>query len=368
MEVKSNVNMILKQDLNPKFIDCSGYSLSGKSAVLELFQEFEGYFAPGREVDFELLRIAGGLRDLENAVVNRWNPVACSIALSRFSEIITKLGSSPSLYNLIGQYNSYATKYDDRFHGKFTEISKKYIKDISNFSGTFQVNTPYFFRTKLEYFTRRLLIKFNYKNLHRGEKLTFPVQADEFYRLTRNYLDELFDVHNQFDNPTKISPSIMKYKKYDSFILSNACETSNPSASLNLFNNCKQIVVDRDPRDIFLFTKMTDPFSGKGHIGHLGENDIDLFIKRFRAIRERSEPFNGSNRILIYFEDLILNYEESLSNILDFIEENPSIHIHKKRFFNPEKSINHVGIWKNNSFQKEVAYIEKKLPEFCRDY
>ena len=44
-----------KQDLNPKFIDCSGYSLSGKSAVLELFQEFEGYFASGREVDFELL-------------------------------------------------------------------------------------------------------------------------------------------------------------------------------------------------------------------------------------------------------------------------------------------------------------------------
>jgi hypothetical protein len=44
-----------------KVVDLSGYSFSGKSAVYDLLQEFEGYKMQGKEFEFDLLRCPGGL-------------------------------------------------------------------------------------------------------------------------------------------------------------------------------------------------------------------------------------------------------------------------------------------------------------------
>jgi len=357
-----------QQQLKLKFIDASGYVLSGKSAVLELLQEFDGYYTASRDCEFELLRMSGGLRDLEHALTNRWNPTSATLAISKFSKIVNALGRSPKSYDLNGQFNSFATKYDDRFHGKFTKISKVYIEKLIEFCIDSHTNTPYFFNTKTQYFLDRLMIKSKVKNMYKQQEIKFTVLPEKFYKLTRDYLDQLFNVHNEFDTITKICGPTVKYERYNSFVLSNCCEPYNASAGLNLFNNCKQIVVDRDPRDIYLFTKTEDPHSGLGHLGHSGEENIDTFITRYRYLRERSEPFVGSDRMFIYFEDLVLNYHDSVARIIKFLGEDSSIHKHKKKFFDPEKSLSSVGLWKQNTYSADIAKIENMLPEFCRDY
>ena len=357
-----------QQQLKLKFIDASGYALSGKSAVLELLQEFDGYYAASRDCEFELLRVAGGLRDLESALTNRWNPISATLAISKFSEMVNALGRAPKLYDLNGQFNSFATKYDDRFHGNFTKISKEYIEKLHEFRLVSHVNTPYLFSTKTQHFLDRLMIKSKLTSMYKRQEVKFTVLPEKFYKLTRDYLDQLFNVHNEFDTITKSCGPTVKYDRYKSFVLSNCCEPYNASAGLNLFNNCKQIVVDRDPRDIYLFTKNQDPHSGFGHLGHSGEENIDIFIARYRYLRERSEPFVGSDRMLIHFEDIVLNYHDSVARIIKFLGEDSSIHKHKKKFFDPEKALPNVRLWKENTYSAEIDKIEKMLPEFCRDY
>ena len=41
--------------------------------------------------------------------------------------------------------------------------------------------------------------------------------------------------------------------------------------------------------------------------------------------------------------------------------------IYRKKFFNPEKSKNNIGIYKNYNDKEAIKYIEDNLKEFCYD-
>ena len=162
-----------------KFVDTSGYGTSGKSAVIELLQEFDGYYAASRDCEFELLRIHDGLIDLENALVHSWSPVRGSMALVKFEILVKNLGANPSLLNLFGQYNSYATKYDSRFNGKFVDLSMEYISNLTHVSYKSYLPHEYLLRSKLKYFFERFNFsprtQINYKldHLEKKDKIRF---------------------------------------------------------------------------------------------------------------------------------------------------------------------------------------------------
>src|SRR5215217_1070617 len=93
-----------------RVVDLNGYALTGKSAVSDLLREFEGYWVHRRRVkgiqkssidrsrlnteyseqwktalspatgfgdpfEFDLIRMPGGIRDLETALVDDWSPI-----------------------------------------------------------------------------------------------------------------------------------------------------------------------------------------------------------------------------------------------------------------------------------------------------
>jgi hypothetical protein len=62
---------------------------------------------------------------------------------------------------------------------------------------------------------------------------------------------------------------------------------------------------------------------------------------------------------------LILNYEETLQLILNFIGEKKVNHTFPKQYFKPEVSAKNIGIWKKFSDQAAIEIIQKKLPEYC---
>lgn len=356
-------------NLNIKFVDLSGYAVTGKSAVIELMQEFDGYFNAGRDVEFELCRVRNGLRDLENALVNSWNPSGATLAVRKFFDLIDGMGASPKLRNLYGQYNSFATKYDDKFHNQFSTLAKEYAKSLVSFHFKSQVPHPYLFRSRMEFFIDRILLKTGLRETYSLEDIFMTVPPDEFYRLTRRFLDTLFNQHNLFNGESKLCSSISKYERYNTFVLSNAAEPFCSSKTLNLFNDCRQIIVDRDPRDIYLSVKQDDDHAGKKHFSVSGEEDIKIFVERYRYLRQRTEPISETdkNRKIIMFEDLVINYEKTVLSILEFLQEDTSIHIHKKKFFDPKCSVKSVGMWRNIQNSSEVEYITKELPEYCRD-
>ena len=69
-----------------RFLDLSGFIVSGKQAYSDLLREFDGFLVPEAEREFELIRIQGGIRDLENALVEDWSPIRADAALRRFRD------------------------------------------------------------------------------------------------------------------------------------------------------------------------------------------------------------------------------------------------------------------------------------------
>ena len=60
------------------------------------------------------------------------------------------------------------------------------------------------------------------------------------------------------------------------------------------------------------------------------------------------------------------NYAEYYDKILDFAGLDKSKHKNKGELFNPEKSINNIGMWRDASGElaQAISFIEDKLPEY----
>jgi hypothetical protein len=69
-------------------------------------------------------------------------------------------------------------------------------------------------------------------------------------------------------------------------------------------------------------------------------------------------------------EDICMNPEARRVDIFNFIEVDINEHQNRLAFFNPEKSLKNVGMWKHVSGDgaRANAIIEEELPEFLYDH
>lgn len=78
---------------------------------------------------------------------------------------------------------------------------------------------------------------------------------------------------------------------------------------------------------------------------------------------------DGKNILRLRFEDMFYNYEESVQLIEDFCGLEAKDHIDKYKYFNPEKSINHLKTFSHcNEYEKEIKRIEDSLTEYLYDF
>lgn len=139
-----------------------------------------------------------------------------------------------------------------------------------------------------------------------------------------------------------------------------------------LGEDIKQICVYRDPRDQF-YTLL--------HLSGLDYEDDNILQSRridricrsvgdFKdfllnvANIERYKEYHP-NRLMIRFEDLINDYENSITTICDFLGIDKSHHINKGKYFIPEVSRKNIGIYKNYHDQRVMDKIKEELGEYC---
>jgi hypothetical protein len=117
----------------------------------------------------------------------------------------------------------------------------------------------------------------------------------------------------------------------------------------------KRIHVYRDPRDCFATALLLD-------VPWLPHKAAD-YVNLYRNTRKRIEI--GANKDVLYirFEDLVLNYQESAKQIMDFLGLKEANHVHKKGFFDPEISKKNVGLYKKVD-ARSIELIEKELPDW----
>ena len=175
-----------------------------------------------------------------------------------------------------------------------------------------------------------------------------------------------------------------KNNKDKTVVTNNAFGPLNPTESMTFFDNGYCVIVDRDPRDIYMssldsneiympqFESNNPVYSSKYLMNlkrdMLGSNDIDTFILRQLNYRNNiKQGLDNDHVIRINYEDIVYKYEQTVSLLFNKLNINPHHHTRKLTHFNPELSKKNIGLWKKNSDMKEIKLISKKLKMFLYD-
>lgn len=333
--------------MNIKIIDLSGYSFTGKAAFTDLLSEFKGFHVHQKDFEFDLLRIPNGIIDLSIALTDEWSPVRSSEVIRGFKQIIKAYGGRK---RILDKLTTSGRHYNAVFPN-FVSTSNKYIESLIDSSWVglwpYAIDKTPLIRMCLY----KILYKLGYKLIFEKEIYLSAPSKEEFIAKTKKYLTLILT--------SNIDPG-------DSTVVTNnAFEPFNPSKSMQFFDNCKSIVIDRNPIDIYLSAcNYKNKDGSNGWKPTLGKN-VEDFVKRFKLYRKKNNNKNSEKILRVNFEDLVLDYENTVNLILNFLDEDNSIHVFKKKLFDPEISKINVGMPIQSNRKAEVEYIRKELKQYC---
>lgn len=323
-----------------KKVTCISYHNSGSGAVDDYLREYSGIeFAPS-DVECRFLQDPDGISDLEYNLVDNWHRLNSGFALKRY-ERFARL--KKRTYSLI-------------FGDSWEVETEKYIKSLVSFEfpGYWHADIdeqPFY--SWFIFKCRRALTKVMPANFRKSQDYNyFPklhsyhtrVSREEFYKVTQNYCEALCN---------SISHVETEY-----VVLDQCVSTTNIQRYLNYINDLKIIIVDRDPRDLYI-----DCIRSGDHV--LPHNP-HFFAIQYRDMRRNEElELQNSNVLKIQFEDLIYHYDTTTSRIIDFLGLHKETHLHPKKYFDPNISIKNTQIWKSDSrFAEQLKVIEEELFDY----
>jgi hypothetical protein len=312
-----------------KIIDLSGYMFSGKSAVSDILREFDGVHVPNYRVEFDLLRMPSGLIDLKNSVMD-WSPVRTYGAVCRFDKLVNTLAFAPRFPEKL-----YKTGFGYTQHyPNIVRLKDEFLSSIM----AVQWDTPWPYADiddgPIDTFVRKI-----YSKLSRNKsRKYFLVNTESFIPAAQKFIQSLLmdSIGNHHSNI---------------LVTHNALEPFLPGNNLDLLgDDAICIVVDRDPRDIYA-TAITSQVGFNDNLQLYrriaGAHDLEVFIKRYLTYRRNIKL--GDSRVLrLNFRDLVLDYDQSLQKICDFTGLAATQQVHKKLYFDPEKSRSNLDLWKRD--------------------
>lgn len=331
-----------------RIISCASYYGSGSSAITDFVSEFEEVYSFSNE-EFRFVQDPDGISDLEYNLVENFNRHNSGHALKRYKKLV-KLYSG----------NIFGKKYEGFFKGNWKKYSDIYINELTDFTynGWWQydlIDKGDFFYFRKKFLNKLLHMTFWKKYPERTlntmkREITYCSHPTEekFIECTKKYINDLFSsVNNK-----------------NIIMVDQIVPPTNLKRYVRYFNDIKVVIVDRDPRDIFILEKY---FWKDGII----PTNVETFCKWFKYTREHRsyENINNQNVMFIKFEDMIYNYDITTSKLIDWLGLDVSSHYLKKKIFNPQKSMNNTQTWKKvYESKEEIKYIEKNLKEYLYDF
>ena len=341
-------------DKKYKISTVTGYGCTGSSAVNDLLKEFSNFYVCDQD-SLWILQDFDAISDLEYFLIEGNHRSKTHLAIKKFELFIKK--------NTL--------EFERIFGKKFKYITKKYIEsiidtkfkkqimqqEISNFFLRFwifkiypQIQKVFYCVKKFFYLQKekRFIAKFPYVE----KTYTIPNKKN-FYKNTKIYTNELLK-------------SIEKNKKTRHLHFDQLVPAMNSQRYFNYLDNIKVIIVDRDPRDLYILNEEV----WRGDFAMCDTSDLTQFINWYRNIRQhRFLEKSNKNIKYINFEDLIYNYERTVNSITKFLEIPRKYHNKKNFFFIPENSKLETRTWlQHPKYLKETKLIEKELSNFCYKY
>lgn len=306
--------------MNNKFIIVSGYGWSGSSAIIDFFKEFDNVFVP--EVEFRLIKDPYGISHMEKILIENWDYINASAAIEDFLWLCNKCAKDCNHF-----YQPFGLNYKRLLNKNIIDITNKYISSITDF--TYE-GSNYYKEFKKKYlssifrrFSRNLSSKCHINIPYKDEKCYFlKPNREEFLYKTQKYINNIFNIQ---DVKNKI------------IVLDQAISPLHPE-DMKYFSQCKMIIVDRNPVDIYI-----DLIKNKSLIGNQLEktNNPYEYIKWHRYIR--NSKYNNPNVKEIMFENFILDHEEYRNKIIQFIGWDLGEQKFKNKYFKIEESKRNIN-------------------------
>lgn len=334
-----------------KFIVPIGYMGSGSSAVTDLISEIDCVDNKSGSFEYIFLHCPNGVFDLEDKLLIGNNAIRSDEAIHSFYETMKDLNYKrfwwPSGYKKI-------------FHNKFMDIVNQYIEEIIDIKidsfWYYQENPKSFMYIKV--FFERVIRKLFKGTIHIKKPLRYETMwlsyksEEEFYRLTNKFISNIL--------------SCLSYDKAD-IVIDQLILPHNLYRVPKYFDDKFYfIVVERDPRDIFILNKYI--WSGR-NTGVPYSRDVEQFCEQYKAIRKMERSCDNINLFKIKFEDLVYNYEMMCKKIFDFLGYDCDKHTKQYQYFDPAKSIKNTQVYlMDPKYNDEVKYIEKHLSSYLYDF
>ena len=292
--------------------------------------------------EFVLAYMADGLEDLEYHLMKQYaKGESCDIAIRRFLKR-TRCYKTPFINKpCSGKY--------------FEQISKEYIDSITQmrFKGVYTADlyTGNLIRDIIAFASKKVFMPKVIEKIIGKPSYIWPchnlylsIEPDNFYIETQKYIKKILEsMRVDLDKP---------------IVLDQPFEGNNPLQSMKFYKDSYAIVIDRDPRDLFLAGKYTkDP-----NFKFTPRNNVDNFITFYRSMRKHQ--VQNEKILYLKMEDLIYEYDISVLKIENFLNLSGK-HINKKKFFNPERSINNTQLIRLHPDDiNDIKKIEEELHEY----
>lgn len=338
-----------------RYLDLSGYAFTGKSAVIDLIREFDGYTVAPFQFEFNLLRIQDGIRDLETALVDDWSPIRSDAAIRRFRRLTGRLAAKNTWTRPATWFQAVGWNYDAIFNGQFSPATERYWRSLVDASWRTEWPYPAGAMGSVELFGRKLLRQLRVESAFDFDySLAAP---PDFLERTREYLATLMAAFAQ--------PGAHTVAMHNTF------EPFNPARALRYFADARSIIVDRDPRDVYVAQHSYVPPGSHARPASYRPVAVspEIFCRRFRLMRRMAaRAADVPGRILrLQFEDVVLRYEATRARIMAFLGETTASHKRAREYFRPEQSAKNIGLWRSFPDAAAIAYITRELPEFCHE-
>lgn len=336
-------------------ITTTGCFNTGSSAITHLLSEMDGVCCPTGTYEMRLLYDPDCISDLEFQLIENPHRHNSSNAIDRFKRYIDFNSQRLTNYH-----------YEQLCHGHFREISYAYIKAISDFCYYACSHIDIYNKGFLPWLMNRVYKKmvsvlFNrippgflpYSIIGDQKLYAGTFDGNKFLEATRQYVGQILSYIDPSGNDVVILDQLVpptNIKRYSRY--------------LPLDYNLKTIIVERDPRDLYVTCK----YLIKTNI--IPCQSPDVFCRWFLWTRGQSFLQPDSDTILrLYFEDMIYDYENTRKKILHFCGLEGKTCSRKGQIFQPHLSLNNTQVWhRYPQSLKEVAYIQEHLKDYCYNF
>lgn len=325
-------------------VGACGFGSTGSSVVTDYLKEYNN-FQVLDEIEFTWVLGVDGLIDLDYHLNHPHCRTMDSImAIDRYKVMCR---------NQINKYRK-AGIYSE----EFIKLIDEFLESIITTSWQWNIHHPdgLWDRIRRSYYARfKIVPKWEIKHGRHWEG--FPLETVHL-----SVLPEKFEEKARKHVRAILSAMGADFSK--PIILDQPFAGNNPQACFKFFDDPYAVVVDRDPRDNYVFAKTK--LLGRFHLMPI--NNVKDFVKYYRALRKNQPYTQPHERVLsMKFEDFVYHYDDATAKLREFfhLPENPN----PRAIFDPAISMPNTQVWKRYpQFAEDIKYIEKELPEFLFDY